>query len=286
MAPAGGDPHVGIGFEPRQQQLGIALRVNGGPAHQLRIGIDGGNHRLEGGRPSRGVEPAGHFAEFRGWIAHQHRKLAPGAGQRRLEALAVGFHQRGGDLGTAGLSGRGGAGLDAAAQQRRQAVDGGNLLVEDLNAPLRAEHAEEGDRGLRQQLQPDGLALDRGHFDAGDACGNPRIALAEQLEGLADLQRGLGRSRPAIFAGAEGILLFVGQFRVEEGARLDTLARGDADVALGRRQPRACGQRARQRAPHRQSLGVRRRNRESGNQTRRRARQARGHSSEQHQADL
>ena len=45
-----------------------------------------------------------------------------------------------------------------------------------------AEHAEEGDRGLRQHLEPDSLALDRGDLDAGRACCDPRVALAEQFE--------------------------------------------------------------------------------------------------------
>ena len=77
--------------------------------------------------------------------------------------------------------------------------------------------------------------------------GDPRVALAEQLEDLADLQRRLGRLRAAIDAGTERIVLFVGQFRIEQRTGLDAPARRDADVALRRGQPRACGERARQR---------------------------------------
>ena len=73
---------------------------------------------------------------------------------------------------------------------------------------------------------------------------DPRVALAEQLEELADLQRRFGRPRPAVDSGAERIVLFVGQFGIEQRTGLDALARRDADVALGRRQPRACGERA------------------------------------------
>lgn len=241
MAPAGRDPHVRVGSQPRHQQLGVSLRIDRGPAHQLRIGIDRGDDRLERRRLAHGVEPAGDLAEFCSGIAHQHRQLAPGACQRRLEALAVGLDQGGGDLGTAGLGRRGGAGLDAAAQQRRELVDGCNLLVQDLDAPLRAEHAEEGNRRLRQHLQPDRLALDRRDLDAGRAGRDPRVALAEELEGLADLERGLGRFGAAIDAGAERIVLLIGQFRIEQGTGLDALARGDADIALRRRQARARG---------------------------------------------
>lgn len=171
-------------------------------------------------------------------------------------------------------------------QQRRQPVDRGDLLVEDLDAPLRPEHAEEGDRGLRQHLEPDGLALDRGDLDAGRAGCDPCLALAEQLESLADLERGLGRSRPAIDAGSERIVLLIGQFRIEQRAGLDALAGGDAEIALRGREPRARGQRARQRAPHCQSLGMRGPKRQSSNKTCCRARQARGHSPAKHETDL
>ena len=54
--------------------------------------------------------------------------------------------------------------------------------------------------------------------------------------------------RAAIYAGPERIVLFIAQLRIEQRAGLDALARGDADIALRRRQPRAGGQRARERA--------------------------------------
>ena len=51
-----------------------------------------------------------------------------------------------------------------------------------------------------------------------------RIAFAEQFEELADLQRGLGRLRAAVDSRPEGIVLFVGHFRIDQRAGLDALA--------------------------------------------------------------
>ena len=116
---------------------------------------------------------------------------------------------------------------------------------------------EKRDRGLRQNLQPDRLALDSRGLDAGLAGGDPRIALAEQFEDLADLKRGLGRLRAAIDARPEGIILLVGQFRIDQRAGLDALAGCDADVALGGRQARTGGERALQRGLQAEGLRMR-----------------------------
>ena len=239
-----------------------------------------------GGLPS-GVEPSGDLAEFRGAIAHQDRELAPGARQRRLEALAVGLHQGGGDFGAAGLGRRGGAGLDAAAAAAASVLSIAAICSSRIwmrrcaPSTLRKAIAVSDSTSSR-------IALRWIAATSMPACarGNSRLALAEQLEGLADLQRGLGRFGAAIDAGAERIVLLVGQFRIEQRAGLDALARGDADIALRRRQARACGQRARERGAHRQGLGVSVLRQPGADENRHRARKARGSPSARHEGDL
>ena len=126
-----------------------------------------------------------------------------------------------------------------------------------MDPTLRAEHVEEGYRGLGQDLQSDRLTLDRRRLDTRRAGRNARLPLAEPFERLADLQRCLRRLRPPKFARTEGIVLLVGQLRIEQGSGLDALTRRDADVPLGRGETGARGKRPTERIPHGEGLGMR-----------------------------
>lgn len=191
-------------------------------------------------------------------------------------ALAVGLHQCGRNLRPARLGRRRGTRLDPPLQQWRNPVDGGDLFVEDLDPALQPQHAQERDRGLRKDFQPDGLALDGHRLDDGLAGGDARIAFAEQFEELADLQRGLGRLRAAVDSRPEGIVLFVGHFRIDQRAGLDALACRDANVALGGGQAGTCGKRALERGPERKGLRMRPARQPRADQQGGRARDARG----------
>lgn len=75
-------------------------------------------------------------------------------------------------------------------------------------------------------------------------------------------------------AGPEGIILFVGQLRIEQRAGLDALTGGDPDVALGCGQPRAGGESSLQRAFEREGLRMRRSGQPRADEQCRRAREA------------
>jgi hypothetical protein len=71
-------------------------------------------------------------------ISQEDGQFAPRAGQRRSQPFTVRFHQGGSHFGPPGLRRRGRACFDAFPQQRGQAIDGRDLLVEYLDPTLRA----------------------------------------------------------------------------------------------------------------------------------------------------
>lgn len=83
-------------------------------------------------------------------------------------------------------------------------------------------------------------------------------------------------SRTAVDSRPEGIVLFVGHFRIDQRAGLDALACRDANVALGGGQAGTCGERALERGPEREGLRTRPARQPRADQQRGRTRDTRG----------
>ena len=175
--------------------------------------------------------------EVRPVHAHQCGQLAAGNGQRRARAFALEPRQADGRLGARDLGRRGGAGLDAALHQRHQLLERSGLALEKLDAPLRRQRLDEGDRRLGQQLQPCRLALPARGVVVAQGRLHARVALAAELDELAELQRRLRPLHGTALPGGEVVDLDA-QRRVGQRIGLLAPAVGHADGAVGRGDPR------------------------------------------------
>jgi hypothetical protein len=109
----------------------------------LRIGLDCLDHGPERRRLTNSGETPRHCVKTRDTVAHQDRKIAPRCRQLRLCAFAIDAEQVGRHLRPQRLRRRGSTLLNALLQQWNELFESRNLLVEDLDTPLRARDGDE-----------------------------------------------------------------------------------------------------------------------------------------------
>ena len=125
-------------------------------------------------------------------LAHQQRQLAPGGAERRPGPVQLHPGEIPGDAGAGDLGWRRGAGFHPLLEQRMEPRDGVRLGLQHVHPLLGAQHGGEGGCGLSQHLEARRLPLPARDTGAGAGRGHARLALAAQLDELADLERLLG----------------------------------------------------------------------------------------------
>ena len=183
MLPACRDPHVRYRLEARDQKLGAALRADRRPAHQLRIAFDGIEHEPERRRLARLLERPRQRSRNVGALS----PIRIASSRRAVESAVRVFVSSTRTRLAATCARRVSAGDDAPASTRRcrsgvSRVEGGDLLFEDLDAALQAEHRDESRGCFGRDFKPHRLALPRGGVDPGDAGCDACLALAAHLD--------------------------------------------------------------------------------------------------------
>ena len=247
MPPADARLEVGDGFQPRREELGIPLRPHRRPAQELRVPVDGIDDRGEGRWRSDPPELTGHGPEVRRGSRHLRREVAPRRGHGGLRPLAIYAGQPDRDLRAGDVGRRGGAGVDPALHQRREPLERCDLPVEQLHALLSREDDDERRRDVRQDLQAHRRLLVTGNIVVRQGRRHAGVALAGELDELAQLERGLGAT-----TGCQGIVDLERHSWIGHHARLLTPAFGHPDIAFGGGNARIGVQRPLQRLLQRQ----------------------------------
>jgi hypothetical protein len=209
-------------------------------------------HLAKARRVADAIQITDHMRKVRGAAAHEGRELEPGDRQRGCGAFTLGTDQIGGNLGARDLGRMRRAGLDAALQQRGQAIERRDLAVIDLNPTLLAQDFEECICGVGSNVESKGSTLPARRIEFGAAGCNARFPLASQLDELAELKGRFGGGETAQVSGAEGIVQLKGNLRIGNRSGLQAPARSHADFPIRLGQAWIRGQRSLQRLRQRQ----------------------------------